>query len=83
MYETKVSYSKKKITSLLICVAFYVGGKTEGHVYLAVKEPVHVIVAPERFHFQRGDSVSLSCHATGTPKPVFVWKKNGFVLKEV
>jgi hypothetical protein len=41
------------------------------------------MVVPERFHFQQGDSVSLSCHATGAPKPTLVWKKDGHVLKEV
>jgi hypothetical protein len=52
-------------------------------VYLTLKEPVNANVVPEQFHFQLGDSVSLSCHATGTPKPTFVWKKDGHVLKEV
>jgi hypothetical protein len=52
-------------------------------VYLAVREPVNVVVVPERFQFQQGDSVSLSCYATGTPKPTFVWQKDGRVLKQV
>jgi hypothetical protein len=64
-------------------VALCVGGSSEGHVYLAVREPLNVVVVPEQFQFQRGDSVSLSCYATGTPKPAFVWKKDGLVLKQV
>ncbi|PNF42950.1 hypothetical protein B7P43_G11501, partial [Cryptotermes secundus] len=64
------------------CTATNKGGTSEGQVYLALKEPVHVEVVPERFHFQQGDSVSLSCHSTSIPKPSFVWKKDGHVLKE-
>ncbi|KAJ4441696.1 hypothetical protein ANN_11554 [Periplaneta americana] len=64
------------------CIAENKGGKSEGQVYLAVKEPVHVVVTPDRFQFQQGDSITLSCHATGTPKPEFVWKKDGHILKE-
>jgi hypothetical protein len=66
-------------SSLVLCV----GGKSEGQVYLALKEPVQVEVVPHQFQFQQGDSVSLSCHATGTPKPTFMWKKDGHVLKKV
>jgi hypothetical protein len=67
----------------ILSVVFYIGGRSEGQVYLALKEPVHVEIVPERFHFQQGDSISLSCHATGIPKPSFMWKKDGHVLKEV
>jgi hypothetical protein len=67
----------------ILSAVFYIGGSSEGQVYLALKEPVHVEVVPERFHFQQGDSVSLSCRATGIPTPSFVWKKDGHVLKEV
>jgi hypothetical protein len=66
-----------------ISVALHTGGRSEGHVYLAVREPVTVTVVPERFHFQQGDSVTLSCYATGTPKPTFVWKKDGLALEQV
>jgi hypothetical protein len=69
--------------SLTIFVALYIGGRSEGHVYLAVREPVKVVVVPEWFQFQQGDTVSLSCYATGTPKPTFVWQKDGLVLKQV
>jgi hypothetical protein len=66
-----------------ISVALNIGGRSEGHVYLAVRVPVNVVVVPERFQFQQGDSVSLSCYASGTPTPTFVWKKDGVVLKQV
>lgn len=52
-------------------------------MYLAVREPINVVVVPEQFQFQQGDSVTLSCYATGTPKPTFVWQKEGHVLKQV
>jgi hypothetical protein len=61
----------------------HIGGRSEGHVYLAVREPINVVVVPEQFQFQQGDSVTLSCYATGTPKPTFVWQKEGHVLKQV
>jgi hypothetical protein len=90
--RTKVKYScvgsksqllENLLPPCIISVGFCVGGKNEGHVYLAVKEPVRVVVVPERFQFRQGDSVSLSCHASGTPKPTFMWKKDGHILKEV
>ncbi|PSN35037.1 hypothetical protein C0J52_19154 [Blattella germanica] len=65
-----------------LCIAHNKGGQGEGPVYLTVKESIHVAVAPEKFEFQQGNQISLTCQATGIPEPKLTWKKNGKVLKE-
>lgn len=51
-----------------ICVLFY------------LTEPPKVIVSPKNQSFTEGSEVSISCSATGYPKPTVVWTHNDMFL---
>ncbi|ETE68709.1 Hemicentin-1, partial [Ophiophagus hannah] len=62
------------------CVASNEGGFTRASVFLTVQEPPKVIVSPKNQSFTEGPEVSISCSATGYPKPTVVWTHNDMFL---
>ncbi|XP_025019182.1 hemicentin-1 [Python bivittatus] len=62
------------------CVASNEGGFTRASVFLTVQEPPKAIVSPKNQSFTEGSEVSVSCSATGYPKPTVVWTHNDIFL---
>ncbi|XP_026558988.1 hemicentin-1 [Pseudonaja textilis] len=62
------------------CVASNEGGFTRASVFLTVQEPPKVIVSPKNQSFTEGSEVSISCSATGYPKPTVAWTHNDMFL---
>ncbi|XP_034265503.1 hemicentin-1 isoform X1 [Pantherophis guttatus] len=62
------------------CVASNEGGFTRASVFLTVQEPPKVIVSSKNQSFTEGSEVSISCSATGYPKPTVVWTHNDMFL---
>ncbi|XP_063245186.1 hemicentin-1-like [Bacillus rossius redtenbacheri] len=60
-----------------VCISENKGGRDEGSVFLAVREPLTVTVAPESFTFTQDENITISCTASGVPKPKVTWMKNG------
>lgn len=57
------------------------GGRSEGRVFLSMRDPIQVVVMPENFEFQYGNSFSVSCVVGGTPLPKLSWKKDGQIIE--
>ncbi|KAH0618306.1 hypothetical protein JD844_017377 [Phrynosoma platyrhinos] len=62
------------------CVASNEGGTTVASVFLTVQEPPKATVSPKDQSFTEGSEVSISCSATGYPKPTIVWMHNEMFL---
>ncbi|XP_039213555.1 hemicentin-1 isoform X2 [Crotalus tigris] len=62
------------------CMASNEGGFTRASVFLTVQESPKVIVSPKNQSFTEGSEVSISCSATGYPKPTVVWTHNDIFL---
>ncbi|XP_061490015.1 hemicentin-1 isoform X5 [Rhineura floridana] len=62
------------------CVASNEGGSTVASVFLTVQEPPKAIVSPKNQSFTEGSEVSISCSASGYPKPTVVWTHNDMFL---
>ncbi|XP_063154493.1 hemicentin-1 [Candoia aspera] len=62
------------------CVASNEGGFTRASVFLTVQEPPKAIISPKNQSFTKGSEVSVSCSATGYPKPTLVWTHNDIFL---
>ncbi|KAK6636854.1 hypothetical protein RUM43_010518 [Polyplax serrata] len=65
-----------------VCIAKNTAGESQGRVLLVVKEPVTVKVTPLSFSFTKGNSVRLTCSATGKPRPQIEWLKNQQTIKD-
>lgn len=59
-----------------VCVATNRGGETQGRVLLIVKEPMIVKVTPTTINFREGESIRLTCSASGKPSPRLEWIKD-------
>ncbi|XP_078498867.1 hemicentin-1 [Lissotriton helveticus] len=62
------------------CFAANEGGSTLASVFLTVQEPPKVIVEPRTQTFIEGAEVTLTCSATGHPKPQIVWTHNDMFI---
>lgn len=59
-----------------VCTATNKGGKSQGRIFLLVKDPLTVFVEPKNVTYAMGDSARLSCSATGKPQPRLEWRKD-------
>ncbi|XP_053098888.1 hemicentin-1 isoform X3 [Hemicordylus capensis] len=62
------------------CLASNEGGSTVASVFLTVQEPPKAIISPKNQSFTEGSEVSISCSATGYPKPTIVWMHNDMFI---
>ncbi|XP_077188775.1 hemicentin-1 isoform X2 [Paroedura picta] len=62
------------------CMASNEGGSSTASVFLTVQDPPKAIVSPKNQTFTKGSEVSISCSATGYPKPMIVWTHNDMFI---
>lgn len=59
-----------------VCTAGNKGGKSQGRVYLLVKDPLKIYVEPANITYEVGDSARFTCYASGKPQPQLEWRRD-------
>ena len=69
-----------------ICKASSIGGSTWATAQVLILEPPRITVRPKDTNYRGGDSVGLTCRATGNPPPEITWRletPEGIVIEEL
>ncbi|KAJ7383467.1 hypothetical protein OS493_027628 [Desmophyllum pertusum] len=70
----------KKDEGRYICRAVNVAGRLESSAFLRVKVPASLDINPVNVTVNESSSASFQCNASGDPKPVVTWFKDGTQL---
>ena len=61
-----------------ICVATNVGGRSWATAQVLILEPPRITTTPKDTNSVDGESVVMTCYATGNPLPMITWRLEGF-----
>jgi len=77
----QISDVRKSDSDTYFCSAVNLLGNVEKKTQLVVVSlPVFTVKPPEKIAAGIGDTLTLSCSATGDPRPVISWKRQGAAL---
>ena len=77
----QISDVRKSDSDAYFCSAVNLLGNVERQTLLVVVSlPVFTVKPPEKVAVGIGDTLTLNCSATGDPRPVISWKKQGAAL---
>ncbi|XP_012721740.2 hemicentin-1 [Fundulus heteroclitus] len=62
-------------TGTYVCTAVNIAGSTNITISLEVQVPPEIRAGPYQYIANEGVAITLSCEASGVPKPVVVWSK--------
>jgi len=77
----QISDVRKSDSDTYFCSAVNLLGNAEKKTQLVVvSPPVFTVMPPGKVFVATGDTLTLNCSATGDPRPVISWKRQGAVL---
>ena len=77
----RISHVRKADSDWYICSAMNLLGNVERKTLLVVISlPKFTVKPPEKVSARIGDTLTLNCSATGDPRPVISWKRQGAKL---
>ena len=77
----QISNVRKSDTDAYFCSAVNLLGNVERKTQLVVVSlPVFTVKPPGKVFVSTGDTLTLNCSATGDPRPVISWKRQGAAL---
>ena len=77
----QISDVRKSDSDWYFCLAVNVLGNVENRTLLVVVSlPVFTVKPPRKLFAVTGDTLTLNCSATGDPRPIISWKRQGAVL---
>ena len=77
----KISDVRKSDSETYVCSAVNLLGNVERKTQLVVVSlPVFTVKPPGKVFAATGDTLTLNCSATGDPRPVISWKRQGAAL---
>jgi len=77
----RISDVRKSDSDLYFCSAVNLLGNIERKTLLVVVSfPVFTVKPPGKVFVVTGDTLTLNCNATGDPRPVISWKRQGAAL---
>jgi len=77
----QISYVRKSDSETYLCSAVNLLGEVERKTQLVVVSlPEFTVKPPGKVFAGTGDTLTLNCSATGDPRPVISWKRQGAVL---
>ena len=77
----KISDVRKSDSETYVCSAVNLLGNVERKTQLVVISlPVFTVKPPGKVFAATGDTLTLNCSATGDPRPVISWKRQGAAL---
>ena len=77
----QISDARKSDSDVYFCSAVNLLGNVERKTQVVVVSlPVFTVKPPGKVFAATGDNLTLTCSATGDPRPVISWKRQGAVL---
>ena len=77
----QISNVRKSDSDTYFCSAVNLLGNAERKTLLVVgSRPLFTVKPPEKVFAATGDTLTLNCSATGDPRPVISWKRQGAAL---